>query len=221
VKKLGIVLLSLFVIGLVGSLFDGSSGQESSSASDATAAVTIPRLPTTTVQATTTTTQPAVTSKQFKAALSKTSVKKDEVAGKSWYRAKSSPAYVNQNGFFLYIGQDEGSDPYFRFRIQYYGEEWLFIDSFLINVDGAKYEISTSYGEVERDNDAEVWEWYDVSPSITDLTMLAKISESKKTVVRMIGSQYHKDVVLTSAQKQAINTMLTVYQGLGGVLTTL
>ena len=216
-RKVGWVLVGLFVLGGIGSLFDSNpqTGGGSSVTRDTADAPlsTLPPRPTTTVQV-----RPPVSKKQMKVALSRTRVSKDEVEGKTWYRAKSSPAYVNQNGFFLYIGKDEGAAPYFRFRIQYYGDEWLFIDSFVINVDGVKYNISTSYGDIERDNDTEVWEWYDVSPSTADIEMLRAVSTSKRTVVRMNGDQYYKDVVINSTQKQALKTMFTVFQGLGGDL---
>lgn len=216
-KKLGAVLGVLFVIGLIGSIFEGDPQTSGSSnnvvSTEITSAPTLPPPPTTTL--------PPVSKKQFKAALAKTRIKKDDVEGISWYRAKSSPNYVNQNGFFLYIGKKDGGDPYFRFVIQYYGDEWLFIDSYVINVDGVKYEINPDYGDIERDNDTNVWEWYDANPSDSDLAMLQAISKSKRTVVRMSGDQYYKDVVVNSTQKQALRTMFTVYLGLGGSLPTL
>jgi len=215
-KKLGIVIVGFFMLGLVASIFeDDPESTKSSNSVESSDSTPVPTLP-----PSTTTTVPLVSKTQLNAALSKSRITTDDVEGRTWYRAMSSPVYTNRNGFFLYIGQGDGTNPYLRFRIQYYGEDWLFIDSFLINIDGVKYEINTGYGDIERDNDSRVWEWYDVNPTSSDLAMLQAISKSKKTVVRLKGDKYHKDVVLTTAQKQALKTMFTVYRGLGGTLTT-
>ena len=108
-----------------------------------------------------------------------------------------------------------------RFKIQYFGSDWLFINSYIINVDGIKYEIQADSGDFNRDNDSDVWEWYDVTPTSENIAMLRAISKSKNTIVRMVGDQYHKDVVITLTQKQALKTMFTVFMGLGGTLETL
>ena len=215
-RKIGVFFGVLFALGIIGALFGDDQTVTTSKTTDtevvSSVDSTMPPAPTTTV--------PLVSNKQFKAALAQTNVKNDDVEGKTWYRAKASPSYVNQNGFFLYIGKDAGGDPYFRFRIQYFGEEWLFINSFIINVDGVKYDIQPGSGELERDNNASVWEWYDTNPSSSDIDMLRAISKSQKTVVRMVGDQYHKDIIISSTQKRALSTMFTVYMGLGGTLDT-
>ena len=46
--------------------------------------------------------------------------------------------------------------------------------------------------------------------------MIKKIIASKKTVMRLEGRQYYKDVTITANQKTALKNILTVYQGLGG-----
>jgi hypothetical protein len=211
-RKLGIVLAGLFALGLIGSIF-GDDQTQITTKSKETQVVASEEKPTPSVP---TTTVPLVSKKKLKAALAMTNIKTDDVEGKTWYRAKTSPTYVNRNGFFLYLGKESGSDPYLRFRIQYFGKEWLFINSFIINVDGVRYDIQPGSGDLERDNDASVWEWYDVSPSLSDVEMLLAISKSKKTVVRMVGDQYRKDVVISATQKRALSTMFTVYMGLGG-----
>jgi hypothetical protein len=71
---------------------------------------------------------------------------------------------------------------------------------------------------MERDNDSEVWEWYDVSPTSENIEMLQKIMNSKKTVMRMEGTQYYKDKTITEAQKSAIRDTFVVFQGMGGSL---
>jgi hypothetical protein len=208
-KKVGIFLLILFVIGAIGSLFDEPETTETvGKTSDSSSS---PSLPRTTYPPQTTTT---ISEVDFNAALSKSTMKVDEVEGTTFYRAKTSPTYTNRNGFFLYVGSTPNVKPWYRFRIQYYGDNWLFIDSYTINVDGVKYNINPSYGEVERDNDSKVWEWYDINPTASDINMLENISRSQKTIVRMNGSQYYKDFEISPEQKNALQTMFTVHQGL-------
>lgn len=159
---------------------------------------------------------PAVSDAEFKSALSKMRIQKDSVKNIKWYYDKSSPQYRNRNSFELYAGQESGSSPWLRFNIQYFGEDWLFIKSYFFNIDGETYEINTNYGDVETDNDSQVWEWYDVNPTSENIEMIQKIIKSNKTVMRLEGSQYHKDVIITQTQKTALKNVLTVFQGLGG-----
>jgi hypothetical protein len=155
-------------------------------------------------------------SAEFKAALAQMSIKNDQVKNIKWYQDKSSPKYVNRNGFYLYVGASPNFSTTLRLKIQYYGDDWLFIEKYIFNVDGDVYEINPDYGDVETDNDSKVWEWLDISPNSSQVSMLKAISKSKKTIMRLEGSKYYKDVVITSAQKSAIKRVLVVYAGLGG-----
>lgn len=206
------VVIVLVVIGLFGAVGGGTSTEPSSNPS----AKVEPTDDATQVEAEPTVSAPAVSDAEFKSALSKMRIKKDEVRNLKFYHDKSSPQYRNRNAFELYVGQDSSSEPWLRFNIQYYGDEWLFIESYFVNVDGETYKITPNFGEVERDNDSDVWEWYDVNASDENIEMIQKIIKSKKTIVRLEGRQYYKDVIITQTQKVALKNVLTVYQGLGG-----
>lgn len=155
-------------------------------------------------------------SPQFKAALAQMRIVKDDFKGVSWYHDKSSPKYVNANGFYAYVGASKGYNTTLRFCIQYYGEDWLFIEKYLFNVDGKTFEIDPGYGDVETDNDSKVWEWFDTSPNKGEIDLIKSIIKSKKAVMRIEGSKYYKDVTITSTQKKALGRVLTIYSGLGG-----
>jgi hypothetical protein len=161
---------------------------------------------------------PAVSDAEFKSALSKMRVVVDNVKNRKFYYDKSSPKYVNANGFHLYAGQVADTDPYLFLTIQYFGSDWLFIKSYFFNVDGQTYEIRPDYGVIETDNDADVWEWYNEPATTENIEMIQRIIESKKTVLRLEGTKYYKDVTITQTQKSALKNVLTVYQGLGGTL---
>ena len=143
---------------------------------------------------------------------------KDDVKDLKFYYDKSSPRYVNANAFKIYVGKEGESNPYLFLEIGYYGSDWLFIKSFFFNIDGETYEITPGYSEMNRDNDSEVWEWYNESATAENIAMIQKIIKSKKTVMRLQGSQYNKDVTITQTQKTALQNVLTVYQGFGGTL---
>jgi hypothetical protein len=159
---------------------------------------------------------PAEKSPEFKAALAQMRITKDDFKGISWYRDKSSSKYRNSNAFELYFGTQKGSNTTLRLVIQYYGEDWLFIEKYLFNVDGYTYEIDPGYGDVESDNDSKVWEWFDTKPNKDEVELIKRIIKSKKAVMRIEGSKYYKDVTITSTQKKALGRVLIVYTGLGG-----
>jgi len=155
-------------------------------------------------------------SPEYKAALAQMRISKDEVKGTSWYYDKSSPKYLNANGFFLYIGTGKGYTPSLRLKIQYYGDDWLFIKSYFFNVDGKTKSIDPGYGDIETDYDSKVWEWFDTAPNKSEVKLIKLIIKSKKAVMRLEGSKYYKDVVISATQKKAMQNVLTVYEGLGG-----
>ena len=154
---------------------------------------------------------------EYKAALAQMSIKKDDVKGTIWYTDKSSPKYQDANAFYLYVGIEKGYSPTLRLKIQNYGDDWLFIESFFFNVDGKTWTIDAGYGDVQRDNSGgKVWEWFDAIPNKGELGLLNAIIKSKKAVMRIEGDKYYKDVVISPTQKKALARVLTIYAGLGG-----
>jgi len=196
----------MFIVA--GSLLTGCGGSsESSSQASEDMAV---------ADATPTPTQPAVTDAEFKAALAKMKVIEDEVKGNKWYEDKTSYNYYWRNEFYVYTSA--GSNPTLFFNIRYFDEDWLFIESYFFNVDGETFSFTPEYGEIQRDSDSNVTEWYNEVATQENIELVQKIMNSKKTVMRLEGSKYYKDVTITQAQKTAIKNVLTVYQGLGGKL---
>ncbi len=193
---------------LVGTLLAGcsSSSSSDSSASDQSESV----------EATPTPTVPAVSEAEYQEALAKMKVIEDEVKGYKWYQDKSSYNYYWRDEFYIYTSA--GPDPKLFLNIRYFDEDWLFIDSFFFNVDGETFSFTPSYGEIQRDSDSNVTEWYNQVATPENIELVQKIMNSTKTVMRLEGSEYYEDVTISSAQKAAIRNVLTVYQGLGGTL---
>ena len=193
---------------LASSLLAGcsSSSSSDSSASDQSESV----------EATPTPTVPAVSEAEYQAALAKMKVIEDEVKGYKWYQDKSTYNYYWRDEFYIYTSA--GPDPQLFLNIRYFDEDWLFIDSFFFNVDGETFSFTPSYGEIQRDSDSTVTEWYNQLATPENIELVQKIMNSTKTIMRLEGSEYYEDVTISSAQKAAIRNVLTVYQGLGGTL---
>lgn len=146
--------------------------------------------------------------------------KVDDMSSNTWYQDKSSPIYLNRSGFFVYMGTIENSSPWLRLKIQYFADDWLFIEKYIIKADDQIFTITEKeYNEIQTDNgDGNIWEWLDRKVSSQELIMLKKVSESKNAKIRFEGKQYRKDKIITSKQKKAIKNMLDAYEALGGKL---
>lgn len=151
-------------------------------------------------------------------ATKKMSKKYDDVNEVTWYRDKSSPAYVNYNGFFAYIGQSNGGKPWLRLAIHYAADDWLFIESYIIKVDGRTYTISEdSYGEIKTDNGSGgIWEWLDRQVGSAEFEIIKAVANGKDVKIRFSGKQYYKDKIITEHQKTALKNALDAYEALGG-----
>ena len=142
-----------------------------------------------------------------KVALGKMSKKFDAFQEITWYQSPSSTKYRNANAFHLYFGVSNGSPAGLRLVIQYFADDWLFINSAKINVDGVIYSVGSS--EWERDNDSDVWEWID--EPLSDRSLIEAIIKSKSSVIRFEGTQYYDTRTISSTQKRALRDVLDAY----------
>jgi len=139
----------------------------------------------------------------------------DKIEEITWYKDQSSPYYNNYNSFYIYIGKKETGAPWLRWRVTYAAESWLFVRSFLIKYDGLRYEKEDP--EFKRDNNGEgIWEWFDDSPSESEIEMLKEVANSKNATIRFNGDQHYNDRQITASQKQAILNVFDAYSALGG-----
>lgn len=145
-------------------------------------------------------------------------VKKDEFdpQGKTWIIPKNAPKYVNQNGMFCYfmkIGDDVSN---FRFQIQYYADDWLFIRKYQFSIDGVAYEFIPN--NVERDHDSTIWEWCDEEMIGSDAAIIKALSNAKEAKIKFVGRQYHKIKNISKKELQSIKNTVDLYIAMGGVL---
>ncbi len=145
-----------------------------------------------------------------RAALGKLSKKYDSFQDVTWYQSPSSTKYRNANAFYLYFGVSNGSPMGLRLVVQYYSDDWLFIDSAKINVDGTIYDLDAS--NWERDNDSDIWEWID--EPLSDRSMIEAIIASKSSVIRFEGKQYYDTRTISSSQKSALKQVIAAFDSL-------
>ena len=150
----------------------------------------------------------------YRNALKKMRVEKDKFNGTKFYTDRSTPYYANYSTFHLYIGKNGDSDPYLRFKVRYSDEDWLFVESASINIDGDIRDLDVG-NEWERDNGSgDIWEWVDVNATESHLSLVRDVIKSKKAVIRYFGSKYRDDRVISSAQKRALQNVLDAYEAL-------
>jgi len=150
----------------------------------------------------------------YRNALKKMRVETDKFNGIKFYTDRSTPYYSNYSTFHLYIGKAEGGDPYLRFKVRYSDDDWLFVESASINIDGDVRDLDVG-SDWDRDNGSgDIWEWVDVNATESHLSLVRDVINSKSAVIRYFGSQYRDDRTITSAQKRALQNVLDAYEAL-------
>lgn len=140
--------------------------------------------------------------------------KKDEFESNSWVQPKVMPPYRNQNGMYLYFAKSGSNVSNLRFVIQYYGDDWLFVNSVKFNIDGQNFDYYPD--SWDKDNDADVWEWTDQRVESEDLPLLRAIANGKSVKYRLVGSQYVSDKTLSQKYINSIKNTLAYYEAQGG-----
>ena len=151
-------------------------------------------------------------------ATKKMRVKVDDMNDVTWYYDKTSPQYTNYNGFYAYIGTSKGSKPWLRLVIQYAADDWLFIEKYIIKVNGQTYNITEdSNSEIKTDNGSgEIWEWLDRKVGYSEYQIIKAVAHGKDVKIRFNGKDYYKDKTITAQQKIALQNVLNAYEALGG-----
>lgn len=149
-------------------------------------------------------------------ALARLTKKTDSVENINWYYPSSYPKYINTRSFILpYLGEKNGR-VWMRLVIDYAGNDWIFMDQAIINIDGTVVDtIDLDYFDVERDTayGAKLYEAADISPTSGQIATLRKIADSNKATIRLKG-QHQKDFEVSSSDKQGIKDILAVYDSM-------
>ena len=151
----------------------------------------------------------------LKAKTRKKYVKFDDI---TWYEHTSQPQYMDTRSFIAvyFLIDNNGSAQNLRIKNVFTADSWLFVESYEIKTDSQTYEIDKGSFDVKRDNDTEIWEWYDDPVDDKTMAMLRDISTSKSVIIRYNGQQYRHDRTIGAAEKKSIAEMLELYALLGG-----
>jgi len=144
-------------------------------------------------------------------------IKKDEYStdNREIYKPKSAPIYVNENGFYTYFQVNNEQASNFRLRLQYLADSWLFIQKVQFSIDGKPYEFIPM--NVERDNDSEIWEWFDENiTDYNDKQLIEALANAKEAKMKIIGKQYHEEKFISKSQLNSIKKSLELYKAMNG-----
>ena len=145
----------------------------------------------------------------------------DKVRGLRFYNPKGWTYYdgdtwaADKRCFILpYLGQDSTST-WIRLVYNYTGDDWVFFEKVLMNIDGEQRTESFNYFDIVRDNGGgRVWEYIDVEVSNSDIDWLWDIANSTETIIRFQGDDYSHDMTVSDTDKAALRDCLTVYEAL-------
>jgi hypothetical protein len=109
----------------------------------------------------------------------------------------------------LYVKKPDSGQPTLYFKVQYHGDEWLFISSYIFNVDGTNYDYVPS--KMQKDNSDTVWEWSAEPAGSVAMPIIQAILAGKQSKVRFEGQQYYKDHTISQAEKTAMQNVMDTY----------
>ena len=134
-------------------------------------------------------------------------INKDEVDYRFFISAKGNVLRSEAN---LYIGVNDKKE-WLRFKVKYYGDDWLFVKSFKVAADDYRWQSPKM--DFERDHSSgDVWEWIDVSATDEHIGVAKALSSSVKSTIRFQGNQYYSDKQLANDQKEGIRKILKLYK---------
>lgn len=138
----------------------------------------------------------------------------DSVEKITWYRDKATPKIPLRSIAFLYMGRKTAA-PWLQFKVQYWGDNWLFVEKAVFVVDGEKRgEVA---GRWERDNGSgSVWEQLDTAVSSSNLPTIKRLAEAKSLLIRFEGRKYYKDFKVPAADIVAMRNVLAAFDEMGG-----
>jgi hypothetical protein len=139
-----------------------------------------------------------------------------EVNKKSWYEPKNSPKYRNQNGIYCYFGSENGNVNNFRFVIQYYADDWLFIQKYQFSIDGKAYELYPDKVETDSGDGGYIWEWCDQEINSSNNDLIEALANAKDAKIKFVGRQYASVKTISQQQIKTIKKALDLYKAMGG-----
>jgi hypothetical protein len=101
-----------------------------------------------------------------------------------------------------------------RIKIQYFGDDWLFIKNYSFKIDNVVVDYQPT-ATIERDNKSGyVWEILDESPlENVQLDSIWRLLENcNNAKLRFRGDKYHNDKIITKNQLKSLKRMRALYE---------
>jgi len=152
----------------------------------------------------------------FKELISHFNINEDKFdpQGWTWYIPKSAPNSSSEDAIYLYFGVKGRTNGPLRLRVQYHSDDWLFIEKAQFYIKGKAYEFIPR--NVQRDNDYEIWEWFDNALTIDNKDLIYALSEAKTAEIKFVGRHYYDIRYVNQTQLSDIKNTLLLYNSFGG-----
>jgi hypothetical protein len=149
--------------------------------------------------------------------MSKMRKKVDDIRGFNFYTDAASPKFDNYSGFYAYICEDvkTGSVSLYL-KIQYSGDDWLFIEKYIVKSDEYIFDIIPTEEIIRDNNSGGIWEVYNQAVDGSTYGDLLEVIKAKNTKIRFEGRQYYRERKITAAEVQALSRVIDLYAAMGG-----
>ena len=143
--------------------------------------------------------------------LKKTIYSRDEISGVALAqyelnRSSDTEAWVD-------ISPD-GKQFGFTWFGRYLGDDWLFVESLLVNVDGEVYDLPLCYYNNDVFDSGRVYESFSPCPEDLDDELILNIVNGDRVLVRFDGSEGNYDFELTDDEKLSLEYALNLFHNL-------
>ena len=109
----------------------------------------------------------------------------------------------------LNIVMDTSGNTSLRLGTIYNSDRWLWVNKVDVLIDGTN--LAFTYGDFNRDNSTNIWEWREESPSSKQLYALQKIASAKSVTLRFYGEEFYSDRKLKQMDIQAVSDVLHIF----------
>jgi len=124
-----------------------------------------------------------------------------------WSAATSNPVHI------VGVVDITSGDPAVLMEFSYVGDDWLFIDEVIINLDGEVVRFTPDYVDTEVLNNGNVWEWGYVILGQEHREFVDKLV-GDNVMVRLTGPEGRYDYALTKFEAATVRIAYMTYMEL-------
>ncbi len=137
----------------------------------------------------------------------------DEIEGITWLSDIDQP--TGSDILYIYIGQKAGKK-WLRFRIEYSADSWLFIKKYTFKIDDSLETLYAPSDKIKREVGyaSRIYETLDILAEGSTYSLIKKIANSKRTLLRHHGDKNISDREISKEEKQSLKTVLEAYEKL-------